>query len=515
MPIPKSDSISCLRLAENHFLEVLLSGFELRSQGEGAHLTVSFNSDTPACWNRAGRKVVRNYLDGFKEKIENLQKDLDDLLVNGRRQELVFKDPDIVFRWASAGTLPIIRLGSEEYYCLFYREIEPIGWNIANGACDSWSELLNPLCALERELCEELIILEPNSNEWCVLERGDPISMDRPEFRAVRQIVSELELSGQWNMREGIKQLQTPLKWFSGPDTATIRATNTFNKQERHSVSACFVNINAEDFGIELDRVIKINVSKDALIFDGEIKNEKRLNRIVGLFKTDRLKPTPGQLEFIPDRCFYGSEKLDGEGFKRVMRDNFIDDLKLAETRESAEIEAWEKCDAKFNLCPVTRRLVQRFARTIPEPRKAKDKFDVFVSYAHEDEKLAVQVANFIKEHFSERVFYYTGTQRDYDFDREIDAALESAQSIVAVGSRLEHLTARWPDYEYRAFHNEMKNGNKPNGKVLSFVVGVDPVEIPLPLRKYVVKSCANESEIPMVLEELVRCLKGNTHEEA
>jgi hypothetical protein len=56
-----------------------------------------------------------------------------------------------------------------------------------------------------------------------------------------------------------------------------------------------------------------------------------------------------------------------------------------------------------------------------------------------------------------------------------------------------------------------MKNGNKPNGKVLSFVVGVDPVEVPLPLRKYVVKSCANESEIPNVLEELVQCLRGNT----
>ena len=48
MPIPASASVRPLRLAENHFLEVLLSKFALYREGKCAHLEVSFDSETPA-----------------------------------------------------------------------------------------------------------------------------------------------------------------------------------------------------------------------------------------------------------------------------------------------------------------------------------------------------------------------------------------------------------------------------------------------------------------------------------
>ena len=515
MTIPKSDSIRPLRLAENHFLEVLLSKFDLRREGKGAHLEVSFDSETPSCWNLAGRDELRKHFIESREKIDAYQKALDDLLVDRSRDEFVFDDPDFVFRWASAGALPIIRLGREEYYCLFYREIEPIGWNIAHGGCDSSAELLNPLSALEREVCEEFIILDPKTSEWYVLERGDPGSVDRPEFRAVQLIVRDLKEKGIWDPRAGVSQRETPLKWFNGPDVATIYAEDTFNKLERHSVAACYLNINALDFGIELDRVIKINASEDAIVSDGEIKNGKLLNRVVGLFRTDKLLPTPGQTEFVPDKCFYGGEELDGSAFKRRMRDSFRRDLELAAVRSRKRIEEWEKCTAKFDLCPVTRRLVQRFASTIPKQQTETAPFDVFVSFGHEDMRLARRVAEFITERYGKKVFYYPKSQTSCDFEPAIDRALESAQCIVAVGSRIEHLTAEWPSYEYQTFHGDMRNGRKPNGKLLSFVVGIDPIDLPLPLRKYVVTTCPNESEIPAALEELLRYLTAEPSRKA
>jgi hypothetical protein len=60
-----------------------------------------------------------------------------------------------------------------------------------------------------------------------------------------------------------------------------------------------------------------------------------------------------------------------------------------------------------------------------------------------------------------------------------------------------------------------MRNGRKPNGKLLSFVVGIDPIDLPLPLRKYVVTTCPNESEIPAALEELLRYLTAEPSRKA
>jgi hypothetical protein len=79
----------------------------------------------------------------------------------------------------------------------------------------------------------------------------------------------------------------------------------------------------------------------------------------------------------------------------------------------------------------------------------------------------------------------------------------------VAVGTRLEHLTARWPEYEYRTFHVDVHTGKKPNGKLLSVVMGIDPVDLPLPLRRYEVKSCSNESGLSKALEQLLPYLNG------
>lgn len=61
-------------------------------------------------------------------------------------------DENFPFRYASGGTLPILRMEGQGYYCFFYRDIFPIGWNIANGGCCTREELLNPQMTIEREL---------------------------------------------------------------------------------------------------------------------------------------------------------------------------------------------------------------------------------------------------------------------------------------------------------------------------------------------------------------------------
>ena len=184
------------------------------------------------------------------------------------------------------------------------------------------------------------------------MERGDPGSMDRPEFGAVRLIVADLKEKGLWDKNAGVSRLETALKWFNGPDIVTIQAAD----KKRHVVADCYLNMNAEDFGIELDRVVKINVSEDARVFDGEILNGRLLNRLVGLFRTDRLNPRDGVLKFVPDKYFYDGVTYDGSAFEELMGedDDFIHDLEEAQIRPDWQIQAWKDTVEKFDLCPVT-----------------------------------------------------------------------------------------------------------------------------------------------------------------
>ena len=53
---------------------------------------------------------------------------------------LTHDDPAFPFRFGNGGTLPVVRLADRDYYSLFYREVAPIGWNIANGGAESAAE---------------------------------------------------------------------------------------------------------------------------------------------------------------------------------------------------------------------------------------------------------------------------------------------------------------------------------------------------------------------------------------
>ena len=82
------------------------------------------------------------------------------------------------------------------------------------------------------------------------------------------------------------------------------------------------------------------------------------------------------------------------------------------------------------------------------------------------------------------RVFFSDVTMVGGAFADQIDSALDSARAFVAVGTRIEHLEKSWVKYEWRNFHNDLNSGRKPqNSPFLAFVAGMDPQDLPRPLR--------------------------------
>lgn len=82
------------------------------------------------------------------------------------------------------------------------------------------------------------------------------------------------------------------------------------------------------------------------------------------------------------------------------------------------------------------------------------------------------------------RVFFSDVTMTGGAFADQIDRALDSVWGFVAVGSRIDHLNKSWVKYEWRNFHNDLNSGRKPaNAPFFAFVSGIDPQELPRPLR--------------------------------
>lgn len=88
-------------------------------------------------------------------------------------------------RWSSAGALPLVhwrkpgQASADDWFVLFFRGINPVGWNLANGSSESVREWRNLFEVGVRELCEELVVLEGPP-----LRQGKPVSeVYRRRFR--------------------------------------------------------------------------------------------------------------------------------------------------------------------------------------------------------------------------------------------------------------------------------------------------------------------------------------------
>ncbi len=477
MDFTSSQFVRPLHAAENRFLEVLLTDFGLRRRGRGADLTVRFDRNTPAIWNRDGKYAVQRMIGPTQQKALDYQKQLDEFLLSGQGESYRFSDPDFCFRYASGGVLPVLRIGRREYYCLFYRDVFPVGWNIANGGCDSQDELQNPLFALERELREELIVFDvPRAVRYVFKwDAGKPF--DRPEFAVARRFWHERFRSTDFH---GLEERTVPLKWLYGPDSLTVE----IGGEPPQMIDDCFLNVTAEDFGIEVDRVAKLDLGPDVTLCDGEVCAGRLINRPVGLFEVDRMEEEleRGCTEFHPDRLFVGGRDRSGEEVLRIVDEECRPQWHAAAARTEFDDESYDGEPAKLRLCPVTRNVIKRHLAIEGRRRPgAPERYDVFISFGGEDVALAAQVYQFL-ERRGLRPFYSRESIRDPDWDRVVNNALETADLLIAVATNAENIKRPYADYEWRSFHHAILDKRKPDGKIVSLLSGCERRDLPLEL---------------------------------
>jgi len=467
--------------AENEFIQALLSEFSLTRNGDQSICEVSFDENTPCIWSREGKRYVKKHIGGFDDKAAFHSRQIAACL-SAKEGKLSFSDAGFPFRYASGGALPVVKLGDEEYFALIYREVFPIGWNLANGGADTSAELLNPFAVVERELREELIMLNPKRKFRYVFDMESENPVEMPEYLIARRLWKSLLVQKGWDDISRFDPLPIPVKWLDGPDVLKIK----YRERDSHELKGCYLNIRAEDFGIEVDRIAKINLDANAVMLDGELIFGQLVGAPVGLFEVRRMANllSQGANEFLPDFFFYEGERFEGsETLQKIILKKFLPRIcKLIPARDEVE---WLQCERPFDLCPVTRGILERAAKLWAEKKVKIDNYDVFISFAEPDKKLAHKVYNHVNGQMGLKT-YFSKVSIAADYSQELDRALDSANCLIAVGSSPEHFLRRWLQYEIRSFHKDIFGGVKPeSATIIPFLSNMDPKYCPKPLSFY------------------------------
>ncbi|MGC9953144.1 MAG: hypothetical protein ABSD21_02545 [Rhizomicrobium sp.] len=494
--IPNSRHIAPLSVASGQYLQVLLDSISLRNDGDGATLEVQFGDDTPAIWSRHGRsEVFKHYLPQLKEA-PVVQEEIDRIVIDHDPNEH-FRGADFPFRYVSGGSLPILRHRKKSYYCLFYRENYPIGWNIANGGADSLHELLDPIQTLERELREEMLIIDPRRKlrfNYDTSDSGPPPSLTMATALAFERFT-------HLGKRDAYATWDCALKWLGGPDKLIVRSGAGHTKQ----FPDIYLNVTAADCAIEVDRVAYLDLDDDAVIIHGETLDQELLDSPVGLFEVgkvnDAVRTQPrGKREFVPDILFHGGKRFNGSAFEDRLEKHFLPRVRPHITKDDlSRFRTAQRQGRALDLCPVTDGIIRRTARA-EAPAREETHFDTFLS--HPTHPRATQVFDYLTRRLRRTVFYSNEAHATTNFFNEIDNAIEQADDMVVYGTTLAHFRHDWVCYEYQRFILDMmKRNGRPGLRLFCLAPGLDPDDMPpaLQLRSRII----NKVSLDDCLEEL------------
>lgn len=171
------------------FNELRIIRYQNENNCNKFRLEVDLRNQSYGIYNNAGKTFMTDKflkeerIDIYTRKAKEIENLLKGMIP---RNKLIINAIDTPLRWASGGVLPIAHWRGKHWYVLFFRGINPVGWNVANGASETKEEYKNLRSLMVREFSEELILLnrEPQID--------DPSPVVQKTFRFSDQIFDEL-----------------------------------------------------------------------------------------------------------------------------------------------------------------------------------------------------------------------------------------------------------------------------------------------------------------------------------
>ena len=137
---------------------------------------------------------------------------------------------------------------------------------------------------------------------------------------------------------------------------------------------------------------------------------------------------------------------------------------------------------------------------------------EVFISFKNldpcgnptKDSRIASQLHSALEKAGVRAFFSNVEVQQSADarWGKQIDDALQEARVIIVVGTRLEHISSRWVEYEWRYFSEQIHCGMDKH--MLTVLEGVLPHQLPPAFSQIQSYSPANTAEI---IDKVLRIL--------
>lgn len=250
-------------------------------------LKIDLRNQSYGIYNNAGKLFLKSIFlnDGLKSRSLTTSKKLEEFLKPNTSQEDIFHldAKSMPFRWASGGMLPIARWKGKNWYVLFFRDIEPVGWNIANGASESKEEYKDLYSLIYREFSEELILLnrEPSLTDNLPITQK-MFRLPNPLPNEISHEITNNEFVLKHNMlrleHDGIEIRVEDIGPTINPIKTPFEIEISFHDKKLHDTSSMisdiFFSLNPTEFGIEIVLASHFEMDDEDYLMDGEIWEE-------------------------------------------------------------------------------------------------------------------------------------------------------------------------------------------------------------------------------------------------
>ena len=216
----------------------------------------------------------------------------------GRGEETEMLIQINALRWASGGFLPVARWRGRQWVCLFFRDIYPVGWNIANGASETKDEYKHLNRLIYRETLEELVITSGPPRRHAQLEHRI-LNVPGLELRETRLSPPEL-IKQHDRLREEhdgiVLQLRRGPDIQGKPTRQEVRVVfhEDWEDAEPEITRNVLIAVNPLELGVEVVRVGEFELADSEFLLDGEVyssaKGQYLVRRPIAMISVDFLK---------------------------------------------------------------------------------------------------------------------------------------------------------------------------------------------------------------------------------
>lgn len=286
--------------------EILERPVVLRRSREGLEVHVDRRGVSEAVYTTEGKnRLCGETLQGDRLQLAaRLDEDIHAFMMEaGDGSWLEIPTARIPLRWASGGVLPIVTWRGREWSPFFFRDIAPVGWNIAAGSSETDAELRRPISFGLREFVEETIVLSqpPKPGIEIVAKTFPRIMDDDTQMRSALESVNRhLAIRSREDGLDlplfpedaGEISPERSIDVDFAPTRTRLVVRSEDGEEELSNVLVCF---NLLELGIEVMSVVRYHMADDDYLLDGEMLTpvggrEELIRMPVAMISTDYLK---------------------------------------------------------------------------------------------------------------------------------------------------------------------------------------------------------------------------------